>query len=84
MLTILIFGMLAVAAWVTICEQQDKQFRRFAKPGDPIRFYIGEVKHIGKILAIDETGYTVETIENETKYVGFEGAWPVLRYKYQS
>jgi hypothetical protein len=85
MITVLTITALLIAGWIAMGEQQYRQFQRYAKPGDPIRFYIGEEKYIGKILAIDEDGYTVDCDElPELRYVTYRDAYPVFRYKYES
>jgi hypothetical protein len=72
----------AALMWVSFINQKTKNFKRFMKEGDPVDFYIDEIRVQGKILEIRENGVLIEYKDLALYYRTFSNTYPVLNHKY--
>ena len=78
---------LAIVAWFVMGSQQYKNFERYLKPGDPVRYYIGEEKYVGRVKAIGIRQITIETLtskgRNIVRRIPIEDVYPVFYFNYK-
>ncbi len=58
-----------------------RKFKKNVKPGDPVRFYIGEEKDSGELISVDGCIATIRTIEG-VKSIYIDNMYPVTGYRY--
>ncbi len=75
------------AAYVALMTQHDKNFRRFVKADDPIKFYIGEDSFYGTVTKIGRKYIHIKTLRLNGKpivrRIVFNNTYPVLWFRYK-
>ncbi len=80
---IILAVLLTLVAWHFCCnEYRYRKFKKNVKPGDPVRFYIGEEKDTGELIRIEGCIAFIRTIEG-VKSVYIDDMYPVSGYRYK-
>lgn len=83
MTTLIFIGLFAAASWWGIVNQKYRNFKRYLKEDDPIRFYIGEEKHTGTVKLIGRKYIHINHMGTVKKILP-ENTYPVFRYNYNN
>ncbi len=76
-----------IASYVAIMTQHDKNFRRFVKADDPIKFCIGKESFYGTVTKIGRKYIHIKTDRLNRKpivrRIVFNNTYPVLWFRYK-
>ena len=81
LIIILAIAVILVSIW-QIREWRYRQFWKFVKIGDPVKFYIGEEKFYGKLHFINNNNYSIIEHDNNLALIHNDNIHPVTGYKY--
>ena len=70
-----------IAGYFSMMHQQYRNFKHFATPGDPVRFYINEESFRGIIYFIDDDRMMID-FNDEIISVPLNDTYPVITHKY--
>ena len=81
--------LILVTGYWALVAQKYRNFKRFLKPDDPVRFYHGEEKLYGKVIWVEreeflQFGDEIIWVDYDGTVVAldFDTAYPVFTYKY--
>ena len=76
-------GLLCFAAAGIIVKQAYKNFHRYLKPGDFVRFYENEEKLYGRVVSVNCNNKSVDiTCYGKCRTLPIEDVYPVLGIRY--
>lgn len=72
-----------ISWWCFTMSYQDRNFRKYVKSGDPLYFYLGEIRHRGTLVRITDNTCIVLDRIGDSYTVPFSSIYPRFSYKYK-